>query len=108
MSLFFRRQRGCRCRVDFAERLHVARAHAGYGEQRFVARGLDRLQAAEMTEEQLARVRAETCDVVERGLEALLLAEALAGAVREAMRLVSRAGEEEHRGRVALQRDRVL
>src|SRR5688572_23664671 len=61
-----------------------------------------------MREEQLLRLRSETGHVVERRLEALLLPEPLAGAVREPVRLVTRASEEEHRGRVALQRDRVL
>ena len=54
------------------------------------------------------RLRADARRCRRAPTDALLLAEPLAGAVREAVRLVARAREEEHRSRVALQRDRVL
>src|SRR3954466_9743735 len=91
--------------INFSKRFHVSRGHSRHCEERFVRCCLNGLQAAERAEQRLSRDRTEACDVVERRLEALLLAEALARTVRESMRFVAGAREKEHRSRVALQRD---
>src|SRR5579872_6012145 len=61
-----------------------------------------------MLEERLLGLVSQPFDVVERRPESLLLAEAHARAVREAVRLVAQPGEKEQRRGGALQRDWIL
>ena len=102
VSLFARFLAGCQLAEGLAQRGDVPGADPGHGRERFVRRHLDRRDRPQVQEQRLLRGRPDARNTVELGAQAPDLAQALAGAVREPVRLVAQAGQEEERGRRGL------